>query len=69
VRLLDDCLKSTRDPYYAGDVEYGPHQPHCWSGDGDAATGWFTINQRILPKEAEWMTRTAPPGADMSWKY
>ena len=69
VRLLDDFLKSTKDPYFAGDVEYGPHQPHCWSGDGDARNGWLTVNQRILPKEAEWMTKTAPPGADMSWKY
>jgi hypothetical protein len=69
VRLLDDFLKSTTDPYYAGDVEYGPHQPHCWSGDGDTRHGWLTINQRVLPKEAEWMTKTAPPNADMSWKY
>lgn len=69
VRLLDDFLKSTTDPPYGGDVEYGPHQPHCWSGDGDASTGWLTVNQRILPQEAEWMTKTAPPGADMSWKY
>jgi hypothetical protein len=57
VRLLDDFRKSTKDPEYAGDVEYGPHQPHCWSGEGDARNGWLTVNQRILPREAEWMTK------------
>ena len=33
VRLMEDLLKNTNNPYYAVDVEYGPHQPHCFTGD------------------------------------
>ncbi|PYU02815.1 MAG: hypothetical protein DMG33_18100 [Acidobacteria bacterium] len=57
---------------YAGDFEYGPHQPHCFTGnpDKDSLVGLFDVNQRILPKAAGWMEKSAPKGADTSsWKY
>ena len=65
VRLLQQFLESTNNPYYAGDFEYGPHQPHCFHGDTS-----LPVRQRILPKATEWMVKTAPPGADTtSWRY
>jgi Putative esterase len=72
VRLMQKFLESTNNPYYAGDFEYGPHQPHCWSGGTGltALEGRLNVNQRVLPKAAAWMEKTAPPGADTtSWKY
>lgn len=72
VRLLQRFLESTNNPYYAGDFEYGPHQPHCFTGDASlpAELGELTDRQRILPKAVAWMLKTAPPGADTtSWQY
>lgn len=72
VRLLENFLKNTNNPYYAGDFDYGPHQPHCYTGDSRLPSyeGFFTLHQRIMPKLAEWMDKTAPPGSDTkSWKY
>ena len=72
VHLLQKFLESTNNPYYAGDFEYGPHQPHCFTGDASlpADLGWLTQRQRILPKAVEWMLKTAPKSADTtSWRY
>ncbi|MGB0034865.1 MAG: alpha/beta hydrolase-fold protein [Candidatus Acidiferrales bacterium] len=72
VRLLQKFLDNTNNPYYAGDFEYGPHEPHCWTGGTKLTTveGYMTLHQRILPKAAAWMEKTAPAGADTtSWKY
>jgi hypothetical protein len=76
VRLLEEFLESTKDPgrgpYYAGDFDYGPHQPHCYSGDPSQAAriSRLTINQRFLPQMEGWMLKTAPKGADVkSWRY
>ena len=33
VRMLQQFLESTNDPYYAGYVKFGPHQPHGYSED------------------------------------
>ncbi len=71
VSLLQDFLEKTNYPYYAGDFEYGEKQPHCYTGgpiDPPGISG-LTWDQRIFPKEAEWMQKTAPKGADMSWIY
>jgi hypothetical protein len=72
VRLLQKFLESTNNPYYAGDIEYGPHQPHCFTGDTNlpAEIGNLTMRQRFLVKEADWMLKTSPRGADViSWRY
>ncbi len=72
VRLMEEFLKHTNNPYYAGDFEYGPHQPHCFTGnaDKDSLVGASDLNQRILPRASAWMEKTAPKGADVtSWKY
>ncbi len=34
VRYLEEFLENTSNPYYAGTVEYGDGQPHCWGPRG-----------------------------------
>jgi hypothetical protein len=34
VKLMENFLEGTRDPYYAGTVEYGDGKPHCWGPGG-----------------------------------
>jgi hypothetical protein len=72
VHLMQDFLESTNYPYYAGDFDYGPGRPHCYSGaDGlplDAAG--LTWTQRVVRKSVDRMLKTAPSGADVtSWRY
>jgi hypothetical protein len=72
VRLLQKFLESTNDPYYAGSIKYGPHQPHGYSEDPHlpVAIGSLVERQRVLPEMIEWMLKTAPAGADVSsWRY
>jgi hypothetical protein len=72
VHLMQDFLENTNYPYYAGDFDYGPGRPHCFTGtDGlpvDAAG--LTWTQRVVRKSVERMLKTAPAGADVtSWRY
>jgi len=72
VYLMEDFLKSTKDPHYDGTVEYGDRQPHCWCGGHGLplSISMLTVNQRFAPIMAEHMIKTAPPGADTkSWRY
>ena len=60
VVLMEQFLESTTDPYYAGVVEYGDRQPHCW---GPGSTQAYDLM-------AEHVTKNAPPGTDTNaWKY
>jgi len=76
VHLLENFLESTKDPgkgpYYAGDFDYGPDQPHCYGGDPTVPVkiSRLTGNQRFMPQMETWMLKTAPKGADVkSWRY
>ena len=71
VHLMQNFLDSPRNPYRIADFEYSPGKPHCYMGGGDISNleSRGTLYQRILPQIARHMTATAPPGADMSWKY
>jgi hypothetical protein len=76
VHLLEDFLESTkypgRGPYYGGDFDYGPDQPHCYGGDPSVPMkiSRLTINQRFMPQVEAWILKTAPKGADVkSWRY
>ena len=72
VRLTQKVLENTNYPYYAGDFEYGPHQPHGYWGDPALPQfeGRSVAQQKLMPEMAKWMEKTAPPGADVSsWKY
>jgi len=60
VKLLEKFLESTKYPYYAGSVEYGDGQPHCW-GPG---------RTELIKLIADQVTQNAPEGEDTSkWKY
>jgi hypothetical protein len=60
VLLLEEFLEKTKNPYYAGVVEYGDRKPHCWGPRGAEKIKLFE----------EHITKNAPKGEDSSkWKY
>lgn len=72
VKLLQQSLETTNNPYYAGSFDYGPDQPHCYTGEPElpARLGSLTATQRVMQQSAAWMLKTAPAGADVtSWRY
>jgi hypothetical protein len=72
VYLMQDFLDSTKDPYYAGSIEYGDRYEHCWTGDSQHSlrVGSMTVDQRFIPVMAQHIIKTAPAGADtVSWRY
>lgn len=72
VMLLEDFLQETSDPPWGGTLNYGYRHPHCYSGppdDQSVRLTRLTYNQRLLPQMEARLLETAPPGADMSWRY
>jgi hypothetical protein len=72
VRLLERFLDHTSSPYYAGEISYGPHYPHCYFGDPNvsATVGELTYTETVLRRIVQWMLQSAPSEADLkSWKY
>jgi hypothetical protein len=72
VYLAEEFLESTKDPYYAGIVDYGDRAEHCWNGDHDNPNeiSRLRYNTRYLPLILERIEKTAPEGADLtSWRY
>jgi hypothetical protein len=72
VYLVEEFLKSTRDPAYGGEVAYGDRAEHCWNGDPTRSNAYSRLryHQMFIPRFAERAVRTAPPGADTrSWRY
>jgi hypothetical protein len=72
VYLVEDFLKTTKNPYYAGEVDYEPRAEHCWNGDHTRpnATSRLRYHQFYAPKIVERILKSAPPGADVkSWRY
>jgi hypothetical protein len=72
VYLTEAFLESTKDPYYAGDVDYGDRAEHCWNGDHDRpnAISRLRYHQMFIPRCVKRMEATAPKGADLqSWRY
>jgi hypothetical protein len=72
VYLAQEFLESTRDPYYGGVVDYGDRAEHCWNGDHTRPNALSRLRyaQMFVPKAAERMEKTEPPGADLkSWRY
>lgn len=72
VYLAEEFLKSTKDPFYGGEVDYEPRAEHCWNGD-HTRPNWSSrlrYHQMYAPKIVERITKSAPPGADLkSWRY
>jgi hypothetical protein len=72
VYLIEEFLKSTTDPYYAGEVDYEPRAEHCWNGDHTRpnALSRLRYHQMFIPRAVERILKTAPKGADLtSWRY
>src|ERR1051325_3886499 len=72
VYLMEDFLKSTKDPNYGGEVDYEPRAEHCWNGDHTRpnAISRLRNHQFFAPKIVDRILKTAPPGADLtSWRY
>ena len=72
VYLVEEFLKSTRDPAYGGEMAYGDRAEHCWNGDPTRpnAISRLRYHQMFAPKIVERIERSAPPGADLrSWRY
>ena len=72
VYLVEDFLKTTKDPAYGGEVDYEPRAEHCWNGDHTRpnALSRLRYHQMFMPRAVERMLKTAPAGADLkSWRY
>jgi hypothetical protein len=72
VYLVEEFLKSTKDPAYGGEVAYGDRAEHCWNGDPTRSNAFSRLryHQMFIPKFVERALKTAPPGADVrSWRY
>jgi hypothetical protein len=72
VYLVEDFLKTTKDPAYGGEVAYGDRAEHCWNGDPTRTNAYSRLryHQMFIPKFVERARRTAPPGTDVqSWRY
>lgn len=72
VYLVEEFLKSTTNPHYDGQVDYGDRAEHCWNGDHTRpnALSRLRYHQMFVPKAVERLLKTAPAGADVtSWRY
>jgi hypothetical protein len=72
VYLVEDFLKTTKDPFYGGVVDYGDRAEHCWNGDHTRPNAYSRLryHQMFAPKIVERILKSAPAGADLkSWRY
>jgi hypothetical protein len=72
VYLAQEFLESTRNPSFAGVIDYGRRAEHCWNGDHTRPNSESRLryHQMFIPIAAERMRKTAPAGADLdSWNY
>ena len=72
VYLVEDFLKTTKNPHYGGEVDYEPRAEHCWNGDHTRANAYSRLryHQFYAPKIMARIMKSAPAGADLkSWRY
>ncbi len=72
VRLTEEFLVNTTNPFYAGEVDYGCGAEHCWNGDHNRpnALSRLRYHQMYVDKILRRIADTAPPRADVvSWRY
>ncbi|HEX8059696.1 MAG TPA: hypothetical protein VF473_02120 [Cyclobacteriaceae bacterium] len=72
VYLMEDFLKKTNNPFYAGEVDYGDRAEHCWNGDHENPNqiSRLRYNTMYLPRILKRISDSAPAGADLkSWRY
>jgi hypothetical protein len=71
VRLTEEFLENTTDPYYNGEVDYGDMAEHCWNGDQENPNyiSRLRYNTMYLPKIRKRLKQTAPSGNKLvNWK-
>ncbi len=72
VYLAQEFLESARNPPYGGEIDYQPRAEHCWNGDHTRPnySSRLRYHQMFAPKIVDRITKSAPPGADLtSWRY
>ncbi len=72
VYQMEAFLKTTRNPFYNGEVDYGDRAEHCWNGDhvNPNYISRLRYNTMYLPKILKRIQESAPKGADTrSWRY
>jgi Putative esterase len=72
VYLTEEFLRSTTNPPFGGEVDYGDRAEHCWNGDHTRSNAYSRLryHQMFAPKIVERILKTAPAGADVtSWRY
>ncbi len=72
VYLTEEFLKSTNNPFYNGEVDYGDRAEHCWNGDQQNPNyiSRLRYNTMYIPKILKRIEESAPKGADLkSWRY
>jgi hypothetical protein len=72
VYLMEDFLKTTKNPFYDGEVRYGDRAEHCWNGDpvNPNYLSRLRYNIMYLPMILKRISESAPKGADLkSWRY
>lgn len=72
VYLMEDFLKTTKNPHYDGEVKYGDRFEHCWNGDPNVPNhvSRLRYNTMYIPKILKRIEAAAPAGADLkSWRY
>ena len=72
VYQTEEFFKRATKPPADAEIVYGERREHCFTGDTQHPNnvGSRTVHQRYMPAMAQWMIKTAPPGADTrSWRY
>jgi len=72
VYLMEEFLESTKNPYYAGEVDYECLAEHCWNGDHERPNAISRLRYHVMyvDKILERIRVAAPEGADVtSWRY
>lgn len=72
VYLTEAFLKTTKNPFYNGEIDYGDRAEHCWNGDQENPNyiSRLRYNTMYIPKILKRIEASAPKGADLkSWRY
>jgi hypothetical protein len=72
VYQMEAFLKTTKNPFYNGEVDYGDRAEHCWNGDHQNPNqiSRLRYNTMYLPRILKRIQESAPKGADTkSWRY
>ena len=72
VQVVEEFLKTTKEPAYGGEVDYGDRAEHCLNGDQTRPNALSRLRYHVMyvEKMLARMEQTAPKGADLkSWRY